>query len=55
MTKLQKNVNKFENMNNKQNFGQKLYLEPAYVKAESNLLKLMIENIDDYNYITQQV
>lgn len=53
--KTKKNVNKLENMYTKQNFGQKLYLEPAYIKAERNLLKLMIENIEDYNYITKQI
>jgi DNA primase len=53
--KTKKNVNKLENMYTKQNFGQKLYLEPAYIKAERNLLKLMLENIDNYNYITEKI
>ena len=53
--KTKKNVNKLKNMYTKQNFGQKLYLEPAYIKAERNLLKLMLENIDNYNYITEKI
>jgi len=53
--KTKKNVNKLENVYTKQNFGQKLYLELAYIKAERNLLKLMIEDTEDYNYITKQI
>lgn len=50
---IQKNVNKSNFMNIDNNFGQKLYLEPAYMKAERNILKLMNESADAYNYIVQ--
>lgn len=53
--KTKKNVNKLENVYTIQNFGQKLYLEPAYIKAERNLLRLMLENKDNYNYIIQKI
>jgi DNA primase len=48
---IQKNVNKLDFMNIDNNFGQKLYLEPAYMKAERSILKLMNESTDAYNYI----
>jgi DNA primase len=41
---LQNNVNKTSEMYIVDNFGQKLFLEPAYLKAERFLLKLMMEN-----------
>jgi DNA primase len=37
---IQKNVNKSENVNTVDNFGQKLYLEPSYLRAERTLLRL---------------
>lgn len=42
--KLQNNANKTDEMYIIDNFGQKLFLEPAYLKAERFLLKLMMEN-----------
>lgn len=53
--KTNKNVNKMEKVYSKDKFGQKLYLEPAYIKAERNLLKMMIENKENYNYILKNI
>lgn len=39
------------NMNTMPTFGQKLYVEPAHVKAERNLLKLMTIDDECYKYI----
>lgn len=50
--KSQKNVKKPQYAYTEKDFGQKLYLEPAYVKAERNLLKIMYRDIEYYNYIT---
>jgi DNA primase len=50
---IQKNVNKSGNMNIEDNFGQKLYLEPAYIKAERNILKLMHEIKEACGYISE--
>ena len=33
-------------------FGQKLYLELAYVKAERSLLKLMLSNAETFDFVT---
>ncbi|MEG0297840.1 MAG: DNA primase [Clostridium sp.] len=44
MTKIQNNN---ENMNNKEENGTKLYVEPAFLKAERSLLKLALE--DEYS------
>ncbi|MBV7273012.1 DNA primase [Clostridiaceae bacterium UIB06] len=49
-SEIQKNVNKSENMNIDNNFGQKLYLEPAYLKAERGLLKLMLKDKNAFEY-----
>lgn len=49
-SKIQKNVIKSENMNIDNNFGQKLYLDPAYLKAERGLLKLMLKDKDAFDY-----
>jgi DNA primase len=48
---IKKNVNKSVFMNIDNSFGQKLYLEPAYMKAERSILKLMNDSKDAYNYI----
>ncbi len=42
-------------MNNTEGFGSKSYLEPAYVKAERSLLNLMIEDIQIYEYIKENM
>ena len=42
-------------MNNNGNFGQKLYLEPAYVKEERFLLKIMLENNKASNYVLNNI
>ncbi|SHH11877.1 DNA primase [Clostridium grantii] len=44
-----------QNMHNQQGFGQKLYLEPAHLKAARNLIKLSIENNDIYSYIKNKI
>lgn len=48
--KIQQNVKKDENMNIDRDFGQKLYLEPAYLKAERALLKIMIKDNEAFQY-----
>lgn len=50
--KSQKNVKTPQYVYTEKYFGQKLYLEPAYVKAERNLLKIMCRDITYYRYIT---
>ena len=52
---INKNSNKSQEMNIQQDFGQKLYLEPAYIKAERNLLKFMFINEENCNYITENM
>lgn len=49
----QKNVKKQKNMNIDNNFGQKLYLEPAYLKAERWILRFMLEDDESFQYIVQ--
>lgn len=50
---INKNTNKTQKMNIQQDFGQKLYLEPAYIKAERNLLKFMFITEENCDYITE--
>ena len=50
---INKNSKKTQKMNIQQDFGQKLYLEPAYIKAERNLLKFMFLNEENCDYITE--
>jgi DNA primase len=50
-----KNTKNADNTNTSYNIGQKLYMEPAYLKAERSLLKLMLENEDNYNYIVENM
>jgi DNA primase len=52
---MQKNTNHLQTVNNMDKYGQKLYLEPAYIKAERLLLKLMTDNKEIYEYITNKV
>ncbi len=52
---INKNSNKSQEMNIQQDFGQKLYLEPAYIKAERNLLKFMYINEENCNYVTENM
>ncbi|MBW9144272.1 DNA primase [Clostridium sp. CM027] len=52
---INKNAKKTKKMNMQQDFGQKLYLEPAYIKAERNLLKFMFINEENCNYITENL
>lgn len=49
---IEKNANKLHEMNTGDNFGQKLYLEPAYLKAERNLLFMMSSNDEWFRVIT---
>lgn len=48
---IQKNTKKASNMNTDEYFGQKLYLEPAYLKAERSLLKLILQDNDALKYV----
>jgi len=52
---INKNSIKMKKMNIQQDFGQKLYLEPAYIKAERNLLKFMFINEENCDYITENM
>lgn len=52
---IQKNTKILQTMNNMEIYGQKLYIEPAYLKAERLLLKLMIVDHEAYNYITSKI
>ncbi|MCB2292575.1 DNA primase [Clostridium algoriphilum] len=52
---INKNSKKMKKMNIQQDFGQKLYLEPAYIKAERNLLKFMFINEENCDYITENM
>ncbi|MCR4943219.1 MAG: DNA primase [Clostridium sp.] len=42
-------------VNNKELIGTKLYVEPAYVKAEKTLLKMMIEDNEYFEVITNRI
>lgn len=53
--KIQKNVKKSENVNIDMDFGQKLYLEPAYLKAERSLLKLMFQDEEALQYALEKI
>lgn len=48
--KLQRDANIGENMNIDNIFGNKLYVEPIYLKAERELLKLIIKNKSAQSY-----
>jgi len=52
---IQKNVNNSSVLNNVNNFGQKLFLEPAYMKAERNILKLMLNNEEVFQNVTKTI
>ncbi|AKN33661.1 DNA primase [Clostridium carboxidivorans P7] len=54
-TKIQKNVKKSENMNIDNDFGQKLYLEPAYLKAERGLLKAIFKDEKALEYVEKSI
>ncbi len=54
-SKIQKNVKKSENMNIDSDFGQKLYLEPAYLKAEKGLLKVMSKDVEALKYVIENI
>lgn len=53
--KIHKNTNHLQDVNNMDNYGQKLYLEPAYIKAERLLLKIMNSNKEAYDYIVKKL
>jgi DNA primase len=53
--KIQNDVKKDDNLNTGINFGQKLYLEPAYLKAERTLLKLMLEDQSALEYAQKNI
>lgn len=52
---LDRNASEDSKMNTMQVFGQKLYIEPAHVKAERNLLRLMYESDESFKYITENL
>ena len=53
---IQKATSNYENMNTTEGFRQKLYVEPAYIKAERNLLKLLVQNDTNcYDYICSNI
>lgn len=52
---IQKNVITSQNMNIVDNFGQKLYLEPAYIKAERCLLKFMLDESEIFNHVVSLI
>ena len=53
--KMQNNVKKDENLNTDSDFGQNLYLEPAFLKAERTLLKLMLEDQSALEYAQKDI
>ena len=52
---IQKNVIPSHNMNILDNFGQKLYLEPAYIKAERSLLKFMLGDSEVFQHVINSI
>ncbi|MDP4089849.1 MAG: DNA primase [Bacillota bacterium] len=52
---LNRNTSENSEMNTIQVFGQKLYVEPAHIKAERILLRLMYENDESFKYITDNL
>jgi DNA primase len=52
---LVKNVKNLQEMNTAVTFGQKLYVEPAYLKAERTILKLMLQEEENYNNIIERI
>ncbi|SMC18883.1 DNA primase [Clostridium acidisoli DSM 12555] len=52
---IRKSTNNLQTMNNMDEIGQKLYIEPAYLKAERLLLKLLTLDKDAYTYITNKI
>ncbi|MGH4050973.1 MAG: DNA primase [Clostridium sp.] len=52
---MNKNSKKTRKLNIQQDFGQKLYLEPAYIKAERNLLKFMFISEENCDYVTSNM
>ncbi|MCY6959688.1 DNA primase [Clostridium brassicae] len=53
--KNQRNVKNSQNMYSESAFRQKLYLEPGFIKAERNLLKTMLQSIDAYRYVKENI
>lgn len=52
---IRKNTKKAKNMNIDGDFGQKLYLEPAYLKAERAMLKLMLDDEHALEYAQKSI
>ena len=52
--RLTKNTDFYSDMNKKGEFGTKLYVEPAYLKAERSLLKLLTDK-KLHNYIVENI
>ncbi|WP_125152548.1 DNA primase [Clostridium rectalis] len=49
--KMQKSIHSNEKMNIDEEFGNKLYVEPIYVKSERKLLKLIVSNKEALDYM----
>lgn len=52
---IHKNVKNSNEMYSENKIGQKLYLEPAYLKAERNLLKLSLENGEILSFVSENI
>lgn len=52
---MKKNTKNLQDVNNTMEIGQKLYIEPAYLKAERLLLKLLTLDKESYDYITNKI
>lgn len=53
--KMKNNVKNNSSMNNDRVVGQKLYVEPSYVKAERALLKLMLIDVSVLEYANEKI
>lgn len=52
---IQKASNNYQNVNTSEEFRQKSYIEPAYIKAERSILKLLLEAPDYFEYILTHI
>lgn len=52
---IQKASNNYQNVNTSEEIRQKSYIEPAYIKAERSILKLLLEAPDYFEYILTHI
>lgn len=52
---IHKNSSNMQDVNTLDNFGQKLYVEPSYIKAERSILRLMHDEKDAYDAIIKTI